>query len=159
MNLTSELESNPVIKKLEESHLSGLEKAEEHHGQLCLTLSADSLPACAKLFRNDPDLNFNFLSDVTCVDRFPHEPRFEIVYRLRSIPKGDELQIVVRVPGAVARVESLVPLWPAANAFEREVHDLFGVDFQGHPNPARILLPEDWEGHPLRKDYPLEGYR
>ena len=73
MNLTSELESNPVIKKLEESHLSGLEKAEEHHGQLCLTLSADSLPACAKLFRDDPELNFNFLSDVTCVDRFPHE--------------------------------------------------------------------------------------
>ena len=159
MNLTPELESNPVIRKLEECRIPGLEEAGERHGTLRLTLSADSLTPCAKFLRDHPDLNFNFLSDLTCVDRFPREPRFEVLYCLRSIPRGDEIQIIVRLPGAGARVDSLVPLWPAANALEREVYDLFGVEFRNHPNPARILLPEDWEGHPLRKDYPVEGYR
>ena len=157
MNLTSELQSNPVIKKFKDSSISGLEEAREQNGQLCLTISVDSLINCAKFLKNDADLNFNFLSDVTCVDRFPCEPRFELVYRFRSIPKGSELQISVRVSGSSAKVKSLVSLWPSANAFEREVHDLFGVEFQGHPNLSRMLLPEDWEGHPLRKDYPAEG--
>jgi len=157
MNLTSKLQSNPVIKKLKNSGISGLEEVRDQNGLLCLTISVASLINCAKFLRDDSDLNFNFLSDVTCVDHFPCEPRFELVYRLRSIPKGSELQISVRVSGSSAKVKSLVSLWPSANASEREVHDLFGVEFQGHPNLSRMLLPEDWKGHPLRKDYPVEG--
>lgn len=157
MNLTSELQFDPVIKKFKDSAISGLEEVREQNGLLCLTISVDSLISCAKFLKNDSDLNFNFLSDITCVDRFPCEPRFELVYRLRSIPKGSELQISVRVSGSSAKVKSLVSLWPSANACEREVHDLFGVEFQGNPNLSRMLLPEDWEGHPLRKDYPADG--
>jgi NADH-quinone oxidoreductase subunit C len=114
--------------------------------------------ACA-LLRDHPDCAFNFLSDVTCVDRFPAEPRFEVIYHLLSIPKKERVRLKVRVESASLAIESVVPVWPAANYFEREVFDLFGIRFTGHPYLRRLLMPEDWEGHPLRKDYPVEGYR
>ncbi|MBZ5707126.1 MAG: NADH-quinone oxidoreductase subunit C [Acidobacteriia bacterium] len=114
--------------------------------------------ACV-LLRDDPGCPFNFLSDVTCVDWYPQEPRFEVVYHLLSIPKKERVRLKVRLNSGSPAVESVTPLWPAANFFEREVYDLFGVRFNGHPYLRRLLMPEDWEGHPLRKDYPVEGYR
>ena len=105
------------------------------------------------------DCPFNYLSDVTCVDWYPAEPRFEVVYHLLSIPKKERVRLKVRLNSASPAVESLTSVWPGANYFEREVFDLFGVRFTGHPYLRRILMPEDWEGHPLRKDYPVEGYR
>jgi NADH-quinone oxidoreductase subunit C len=101
----------------------------------------------------------NFLSDVTCVDLHPSEPRFEVIYQLLSIPKKERVRLKVRLSGDDPVVESVTSVWPAANYFEREVFDLFGVRFNGHPYLRRLLMPEDWEGHPLRKDYPVEGYR
>ena len=93
------------------------------------------------------------------MDWYPSEPRFEVVYQLFSIPNKKYL----RAEGAADRrrrqLDSLTPVWPGANFFEREVFDLFGVRFDQHPNLKRIMMPEDWEGHPLRKDYPVEGYR
>lgn len=114
--------------------------------------------ACA-LLRDDADCAFNFLSDVTCVDWFPAEPRFEVIYHLLSIAKKERVRLKVRLDSASPAVESVTSVWPAANFFEREVFDLFGIRFTGHPYLRRLLMPENWEGHPLRKDYPVEGYR
>jgi NADH-quinone oxidoreductase subunit C len=114
--------------------------------------------ACA-LLRDEPSCAFNFLSDVTCVDWFPAEPRFEVVYHLLSISKKERVRLKVRLDGASPVVDSVTPVWPGANYSEREVFDLFGIRFAGHPYLVRLLMPEDWEGHPLRKDYPVEGYR
>jgi NADH-quinone oxidoreductase subunit C len=99
------------------------------------------------------------LSDVTCVDWHPAEPRFEVVYSLLSMARKERIRIKVKLNSADPGVDSLTEIWPGANPFEREVFDLFGVRFHGHPYLRRIMMPEAWEGHPLRKDYPVEGYR
>ncbi|MFB3917979.1 MAG: NADH-quinone oxidoreductase subunit C [Terriglobales bacterium] len=114
--------------------------------------------ACSVL-RDDAELNFNYLCDVTCVDWYPSEPRFEVVYHLLSIPRRQRLRLKVRLEGGDPRMDSITSVWPSANFFEREVFDLFGVHFEGHPYLRRIMMPDNWEGHPLRKDYPVEGYR
>ena len=159
MTTNSQLEENPVVKKLREALPESLEEVGEHHGMLSVTLPPNLLTAVAKLLRRDRLLNFNFLADITALDRYPREPRFEVVYRLRSIPRPKELQLRVRISGNNPSLDTLTPIWPGAEAFEREVFDLFGIRFEGHPYLERILMPEDWQGHPLRKDYPVEGYR
>jgi NADH-quinone oxidoreductase subunit C len=122
----------------------------------------------ARTLRDDPGLQFVFLADVTAVDFFPADPRFEVVYHLASL--GDayraagagsaapprRLRIKVRVPGADARMPSITAIFPTAAWPEREVFDLFGLTFDGHPDLRRILMPEDWEGFPLRKDAPVQ---
>ena len=95
------------------------------------------------------------LTDLTAVDRFPAEPRFEVVYHLTSLSPPDRLRLKVQVPGSDPTVPSVAAIWPAADWAEREVYDLYGIRFTGHPDLRRILMPDDWEGHPLRKDYPL----
>jgi NADH-quinone oxidoreductase subunit C len=104
-------------------------------------------------------LQFNLLSDATCVDRFPMEPRFEVNYHLVSIPRRDRLRLKTKLFGSDPVVDSLVPVWPGAGWLEREIFDLMGIRFTGNPDLRRILLPEDWEGHPLRRDYPVQGFR
>jgi len=96
---------------------------------------------------------------VTAVDRYPAEPRFEIVYHLHSIESNERLRLKCRLPGADPAIDSVTGVWRGANWYEREVFDLFGVRFLNHPDLRRILLPDDWEGHPLRKDYPIMGPR
>ncbi len=102
---------------------------------------------------------YNFFEDVTAVDWYPSEPRFQITYHILSHTLKQRVRLVVRLDGADAVVDTITPVWPSANFYEREVFDLFGVRFSGHPNMVRIMMPEDWQGHPLRKDYPVEGYR
>lgn len=102
---------------------------------------------------------FNVLMDVGGVDYLPREPRFEVVYHLLSIPRLWRLRVRVPVPEERTVVATVSDLWPSAAAPEREVYDLFGIEFEGHPNLTRILLPDNWQGHPLRKDYPLRGPR
>lgn len=116
--------------------------------------------------RDHPALQFSFLVEITAADFHPADPRFEVVYHFACLgeafaqPEGPaplrRLRLKVRVSGSDAWVPSLTPLWPAANWLEREVFDLFGVAFTGHPDLRRILTPDDWEGHPLRKDYPVQ---
>jgi NADH-quinone oxidoreductase subunit C len=118
--------------------------------------SRDDLPAVARTLAKRPDLGFGFLAELTAVDFWPREPRFELVYILVSIVHHLRIRVKVRVGGHDARVETVSGVWPAANWLEREVWDLFGVVFDGHPDPRRLLMPEDWEGHPLRKDYPVQ---
>jgi NADH-quinone oxidoreductase subunit C len=101
----------------------------------------------------------DFMSDLTCADFYPREPRFELAYHLLSIKRKERVRLKVTLSGDDATVESIFSVWPSVNFFEREIFDLFGIRFLGHPHLRRIMLPEDWEGHPLRRDYPVEGYR
>jgi NADH-quinone oxidoreductase subunit C len=105
------------------------------------------------------DQSFARLSTVTGVDRYPAEPRFEVVYHLHSVQRNERLRLKCRLPGADPVIESVTSVWRSANWYERETFDLFGIHFLNHPNLRRIMMPEDWEGHPLRKDYPITGYR
>ena len=102
---------------------------------------------------------YNFFEDVTAVDWYPSEPRFQITYHILSMSLKQRVRLVVRLNSNDAAIDSITPVWPAANFYEREIFDLFGVHIGGHPNLRRIMMPEDWQGHPLRKDYPVEGYR
>jgi NADH-quinone oxidoreductase subunit C len=157
--MPSDLESSLALKKLREFAPESLEDAREFRGEVTIYVRPNWLITVCEFLRDDPGLAFKFLSDLTAVDHYPNEPRFEVVYHLLSLQTAVRLRLKVRTPGENPRVESLVPVYPSANAFEREVFDLFGIQFAGHPYLRRILLPEDWEGHPLRKDYPTEGYR
>ena len=103
--------------------------------------------------------SYNFLEDVTAVDWYPSEPRMQITYHILSHSLKQRVRLIVRLNGDDLALDSITSVWPSANFYEREVFDLFGVHFAGHPRLTRIMMPLDWEGHPLRKDYPVEGYR
>jgi NADH-quinone oxidoreductase subunit C len=105
------------------------------------------------------DQGFVRLSSVTGVDRYPSEPRFEVVYHLHSIDRNERLRLKCRLPGVDPVIESVTSVWRSANWYERETFDLFGIRFINHPDLRRIMMPDDWEGHPLRKDYPVTGSR
>jgi NADH-quinone oxidoreductase subunit C len=114
------------------------------------------MPALARTLRDHPDLRFSLLVDITAVDYWPREPRFEVVYLFVSIEHSLRLRVKVPLQGASAVIATVSDLWPAANWLEREVWDLFGIVFDGHPDLRRLLMPDDWEGHPLRKDFPVQ---
>jgi len=148
-----------VAEQLRAWNPNAIEEVIEFRGETTIVVPRKILRTVAEHCRDHAELQFNLLTDATCVDRFPHEPRFELSYHLVSIPRRDKIRLKVRLSGSDAVVDSLVPVWPGANWLEREIFDLFGIRFEGHPDLRRILLPEDWEGYPLRKDYPVEGYR
>ena len=102
---------------------------------------------------------FTRLSTITAVDWYPAEPRFEVVYHLHSLEKNRYLRIKCRLPGENPEIDSATGIWRSANWYERETFDMFGIRFRNHPNLIRILMPLDWEGYPLRKDYPVHGYK
>ena len=124
--------------------------------ELTITVAREDIIAACEAVKK---AGYNFLEDVTAVDWYPSEPRFQIVYHILSIPLKQRVRLIVLLDGESASLDSITPVWPAANFYEREIFDLFGVHFAGHPNLRRIMMPEDWNGHPLRKDYPVEGYR
>ena len=148
-----------VAEQLRAWNPNAIEEVIEFRGETTIVVPRKILRTVAEHCRDHAELQFNLLKDATCVDRFPHEPRFELSYHLVSIPRRDKIRLKVRLSGSDAVVDSLVPVWPGANWLEREIFDLFGIRFEGHPDLRRILFPEDWEGYPLRKDYPVEGYR
>jgi NADH-quinone oxidoreductase subunit C len=100
---------------------------------------------------------FERLSDVTAVDRYPAAPRFEVIYHLQSVSRNERLRLKCLLGGENPEIDSATAVWRSANWYEREIFDLFGIRFRNHPDLTRILMPEDWEGHPLRKDYPVTG--
>ena len=119
-------------------------------------VSRDAVLAVARALRDTPELAFSFLAEITAVDFWPAAPRFELVYILVSISNRLRLRLKVRLNADDAHVATVSEVWPAANWLEREVWDLFGIAFDGHPDPRRLLMPEDWDGFPLRKDYPVQ---
>ena len=124
--------------------------------QATIYVDAADVPAVARALRETPSLGFAFLAELTAVDFWPRAPRYELVYILVSIANRLRVRMKVRLPGEAAHVDTVTGVWPAANWLEREVWDLFGIVFDGHPDPRRLLMPEDWEGFPLRKDYPVQ---
>jgi NADH-quinone oxidoreductase subunit C len=124
-------------------------------GELTLTVAPENIVAACKAAKA---AGYNFFEDVTAVDWYPSEPRFQLSYSLLSHSFKQRLRVVARVAESQS-IASVTSVWPASNFYEREVFDLFGITFTGHPRLTRIMMPENWEGHPLRKDYPVEGYR
>jgi|SRR5579872_1436726 len=153
------LKEAPALARLLSWNAAAVTSAKFDRDELTLYIDRPYIREACVILRDFEENPFDFLSDVTCVDWYPAEPRFEVVYHLLSIPQKDRVRLKVKLSGDDPSIESVTSVWPAANFFEREVFDLFGVRFQGHPYLRRILMPEDWEGHPLRKDYPVEGYR
>jgi NADH-quinone oxidoreductase subunit C len=156
---TPDLEQNPIIAKIRGWRSEAIAGLVSFRGELTVVVPREHIRALAEFMISDANLKFNFLSDLSAMDRFPIEPRFELNYHLLSLSRRDTIRLRVRVPGEDPVVESVVSVWPTANWQEREIFDLFGVRFNGHPNLKRIMLPDDWEGFPLRKDYPVEGPR
>jgi NADH-quinone oxidoreductase subunit C len=156
---SSSKNANVVAECLRSWNAKAVAEVIEFRGETTIVVPRELLRATAERCREDAKLQYNFLTDATCVDRTPAEPRFELNYHLVSIPRREKVRLRVWVRGNDPVVDSLVPVWPGANWLEREVFDLFGIRFTGHPDLRRILLPDDWEGHPLRRDYPVEGYR
>ena len=154
-----DLENNPIVARIRAWRPETISELMSFRGELTLVVPREHLRPLAEFLAGESDLAFTYLSDVTGVDRFPIEPRFELNYHLLSIPRRDSVRLRVRLPGDSPVIESVVPVWPTADWHEREIFDLFGMRFEGHPDLRRLLMPEDWEGYPLRKDYPVEGPR
>jgi NADH-quinone oxidoreductase subunit C len=154
-----QLKGHPAVARLLAWNSGAVEGAKFDRDEMSIYIERSSIREACVLLRDNADCPFNYLADVTCVDWYPSEPRFEVVYHLLSIPKKERVRLKVRLHSSSATVDSVTPVWPSANFFEREVFDLFGIRFTGHPYLRRLMMPEDWEGHPLRKDYPVEGYR
>jgi NADH-quinone oxidoreductase subunit C len=128
----------------------------EFHGDVRLDLSADKIVPACQMLRND--LGFTLLSTMTAVDFWPEEkPRFNVLYQFTSVTHNLSLSVLVAVPGINPSLPTITGVFRNAIWRERELWDLFGIKFEGHPDLRRIMMPADWEGHPLRKDYPL-GY-
>jgi NADH-quinone oxidoreductase subunit C len=154
-----QLKNHPAVARLLAWNPAVVQEVKFDRDEMTIYVERGAIREACALLKEDPACPFNFLSDITCVDWLPSEPRFDVVYHLLSIPKKERVRLKVRLDSGSPVLESVTSIWPGANYFEREVYDLFGVRFTGHPYLRRILMPEDWEGYPLRKDYPVEGYR
>ncbi|HEY3282078.1 MAG TPA: NADH-quinone oxidoreductase subunit C [Armatimonadota bacterium] len=128
-------------------------KAETFRGDVVGVVRPESIREVCLALRDDADWQMNFLADLTCVDTFPTEPRFHLIYQLRSIPAARFLTLRTSVPASEPEIDSVEPVWGTANWLERELFDLFGIVFRGHTNLKRIFMPEGWDGSPLRRDY------
>jgi NADH-quinone oxidoreductase subunit C len=150
------LAQNVAIQTLRAAHTDAVTNAKFDRGELTLVITAEAIRDICRILQR---AGYNFFEDVTCVDWYPAEPRFQVTYHILSHKLKERIRLHVMVESIDPSVDSITPVWPAANFYEREVWDLFGVRFNGHPGLRRIMLPEEWDGHPLRKDYPVEGYR
>jgi NADH-quinone oxidoreductase subunit C len=126
----------------------------EFRGEVTVTVPADRVLDALRLLLHAPD-GAPVLTDLTALDRFPQEPRFAVVYLLTWYAPAARLRVKALLPGDQPVITSATRLWAGAAWLEREVYDMFGIRFEGHPDLTRILMPDDWEGHPLRKDFPL----
>jgi NADH-quinone oxidoreductase subunit C len=154
--LAEQVSETRVVQALEQA-LPGLVVDGKHHlGELTLEISSDRIVEVCRHLKADQYVR---LAAVTCVDLYPMEPRFEVIYHLHSIARNERLRLKCRLDSAAAEIDSVYEVWRSADWYEREVFDLFGVRFRNHPNLQRILMPEDWEGHPLRKDFPVHGHK
>jgi NADH-quinone oxidoreductase subunit C len=151
---------SPVLRRLLDAQPEAVVDTHARLGDATAVVRGFYLVDTMSFLRSDPSLAFDMLSDVCAVDYLPRVPRFEVVYHLYSVAKNHRLRVKVPVEmpadGSPPSVPSVVELWPSANWMEREVFDLYGIRFAGHPDLRRILLYDEFEGHPLRKDYPKE---
>ncbi len=150
------MEDNLTLKKLKEKFPDYVLDAAEFRDQVYVYVDKRGILEVLRYLRDDPELSYDFLADLTAVDNLGKEPRFEVVYNLYSIEHKHRFR--VKVPLAEDEsVASCVDIWKTANWHERETFDMFGINFEGHPDLRRILMPDDYPWHPLRKDFPLQG--
>jgi NADH-quinone oxidoreductase subunit C len=155
----ADAKANVVIEQLRNWNAGAVSQVIDYQGQTTIVVPKELLRATAQHCKENPALDFNLLSDATCADRFPIEPRFELNYQLVSIPRSARLSLRTSVSSQHPMIDSLMPVWPGANWLEREIFDLFGIHFEGHTDLRRLLLPEGFVGFPLRRDFPTEGQR
>ena len=153
--ISEQLQSIPVVAGLEAWSPGVVIDACFDRGQLAVGVNAERIEPVCRFLKSDQ--GYRRLSFVTAVDWYPLEPRFEAVYCLHSFDRNHWLRVKCRLPGENPELDSVTTVWPSANWYEREVFDLFGIRFRRHPDLRHIMMPEAWEGHPLRKDYPLRG--
>ena len=147
---------HPAVKALLAWNADGLVDAKFDRGELTLAVDKENIvPSLLALQAG----GYNFFEDMTAVDWYPSVPRFQLSYHLLSHALKERVRLRAMVDESDPAADSITGIWPGANYYEREVFDLFGIRFGGHPNLRRILMPDEWKGHPLRKDYPVEGYR
>lgn len=155
--LSEQLKDSATASAIAAWDASVIEEAKFELGETTLVVAAEKIVALCRFLKEDQ--KFIRLSGVTAVDWYPMEPRFEVVYLLHSLERNERLRLKCRVGGENPEIDSVTSVWRSANWYEREVFDLFGVKFRNHPNLKRIMLPDYWEGHPLRKDFPVHGHK
>ena len=155
--LPDHLRERSIAAAVEDFDRSAVLTGKYEKDELTLEIAAPKIVSVCGFLKYDQ--KFVRLSSLAGVDRYPAEPRFEVVYHLHSIERNYRVRLKCRIRGADPVIESVTPVWRSANWYERETFDLFGIRFLNHPDLRRILLPDDWEGHPLRKDYPITGQR
>jgi NADH-quinone oxidoreductase subunit C len=147
---------HPAIQAILAWNSEALTDAKFDRGELTLTVAPEEIRAACRTLQA---AGYNFFEDMTAVDWLPRSPRFQLSYHLLSHGFKERIRLCAWVDVPNPAIDSIVPVWAGANFFEREVFDLFGIGFNDHPDLRRIMMPDDWQGHPLRKDYPVEGYR
>jgi NADH-quinone oxidoreductase subunit C len=156
VNLAAEVPS-PVLDALKERFPGAVQAVSYHAGEVTALLDKDSLLAACRFLKEDPALRMDYLSNLCGVDFPDREKRFEVVYHLFSISRKHRINLKIRVADQEP-APSVTGIWRTANWHEREAFDLFGIPFEGHPDLRRILLTDEWQGHPLRKEYPTRGF-
>ena len=152
------LEPTDIAEKIKEKFPEEVVEVTDFRAQVSVIVKKDRIIDICRYLHDDPRLNFDHLHDLCGVDYHgKKEPRFEVVYNLYSIKYRHKIRVRAQVPENDPNIRTVTSIWAGANWHERECFDMFGIIFKGHPDLRRILLPEDWEGHPLRKDYPLKG--
>jgi NADH-quinone oxidoreductase subunit C len=149
--------SELILDKLQQFAPESIEGSGEYRGELTILVRKDDIVRIARYLKDDPDLAFDLLKDVCGVDMLRPEARYEVVYHLYSLKIRSYLRLKVRVEEENAVVPTVTGVWPGAEWHERETYDMFGIKFSGHPDLRRLYMPEDFEHHPLRKDFPLMG--
>ena len=151
------MEPLEIARRLEEAFADEVLKVETFRDQVGVTVRRDRIRDICAYLRDRPELDMTFLADLCGLEPQPAGERFEVVYNLYSLQHRHRIRLKARVPASDPSIDSVVSIWTGANWFEREAWDMYGISFRGHPDLRRLLMPEGWEGHPLRKDYPLKG--
>ena len=151
-----DVDTLPLVKRIKEAKGELVEDINYFRGEISLLVKKEGLLDLCRFLKDDDDTRFDFLTEVIGVHYPKRERPFEVVYHLYSTSKKHRVRLKVQLAEG-EEVESVYPVWRSANWYEREAYDLVGIRFANHPDLKRILLPDDWKGHPLRKDYPLQG--
>jgi NADH-quinone oxidoreductase subunit C len=150
------IETNLAVKRLKEKFSDSILEVSTFRGEVTITVLKKEIFEICKFLHSDPDLQYHLLTDLCGLDFFPQTPRFGVVYHLCSLKSNQRLRVKTRVE-ELESIPSVESIWKVANWYEREAYDLFGITFENHPDLRRIMLWDGFEGHPLRKDYPVEG--
>jgi NADH-quinone oxidoreductase subunit C len=155
--LPESLKEHTTAASVEAFDADALVTGKFDRGELTLEIAPEKIVRVCQFLKDE--LKFVRLSTIAGVDRYPGEPRFEVVYHLHSLERNERLRVKCRLPGVDPEIDSVTSVWRGAGWYERETFDLFGVGFRNHADLRRIMMPDDWEGHPLRKDYNITGDR